>query len=71
MSAIGDAMKGIRDLLLLQEQVRRLEQTGEKQVAALGNLTSDLISLDKRVVRIETMIEMTRARRAGSPRIEE
>jgi hypothetical protein len=70
MSALGDAVNGIKQLLLLQEQVRQLERVGEKQNAAIGRMTDDLIGLDKRVVRIETMIEMTGRAASGQPRIE-
>jgi hypothetical protein len=70
MSALSDALQGIRQVLLLQDQVKRLETLGEKQTAALGKLSDDLISIDKRVVRIETMIEMS-ARAAPQPRIED
>ena len=69
MSALGDALQGIKQVLLLQEQVRRLEQVGEKQSNALDRLSDDLIALDKRVIRIETMVEMT-GRQAAQPRID-
>lgn len=69
MSTLGDAMKGIKQLLLLQEQVRQLERVAELQNTALGRMTDDLIALDKRVVRIETMIEMS-ARGSATPRLE-
>ena len=59
MSALSDTLQGIKQVLLLQEQVRRLETAGERQSAALDRLADDLIALDKRVIRIETMIEMT------------
>jgi hypothetical protein len=65
MSALSDALKGIRQVLLLQDQVQRLEQLTERQGQEIGRLADDLISVDKRVVRIETMIEMSG--RAGSP----
>ncbi|MFC0203810.1 hypothetical protein [Novosphingobium soli] len=70
MSALGDALQGIKQLLLLQEQVRRVEEAGAKQGEALERIASDLIGVDKRVVRIETMIEMTTARGASPPRLE-
>ena len=70
MSALGDALQGIKQVLLLQEQVRRLEQVGEKQSNALDRLSDDLIALDKRVIRIETMIEMS-GRSGDQPRIEQ
>ena len=70
MSAIGDALSGIKQILLLQDQVKRLEVVGDRQRDALNRLSDDLIALDKRVVRIETMIEMT-SRTGGQARIEE
>jgi len=69
MNVLGEAVKGIKQLLLLQEQVRQIERAAEKQVAALGQVTQDLIGLDKRVVRIETMIEMSVRPGGGQPRI--
>ena len=68
MSALSDALQGIKQVLLLQEQVRRLETAGERQSAALDHLADDLIALDKRVIRIETMIEMT-TRQSNQQRI--
>lgn len=70
MSALGDALQGIKQLLLLQEQVRRVEEAGAKQRDALERIASDLIAVDKRVVRIETMIEMTTGRGASPPRLD-
>jgi hypothetical protein len=69
VTALGDALKGVKQLLLLQEQVRRVEEAGQRQAAALERLAGDLISLDKRMVRIETMIEMA-GRSGGAPRLE-
>lgn len=69
MSALGDALKGIRQVLLLQDQVQRLESLAGSQSQAIDRLADDLIAVDKRVVRIETMIEMT-TRSAQAPRIE-
>ena len=68
MSALSDTLQGIKQVLLLQEQVRRLETAGERQSAALDRLADDLIAVDKRVIRIETMIEMT-TRQSNQQRI--
>jgi hypothetical protein len=70
MSALGDALQGVKQLLLLQEQVRRVEESGRGQAAALERLAGDLIGLDRRMIRIETMIEMTTGRGASPPRLE-
>lgn len=69
MSALGDALQGIKQLLLLQEQVRRVEEAGERQAAALERVAGDLIAMDRRLVRIETMVEMAGSR-GGPPRLE-
>ncbi|WP_374405341.1 hypothetical protein [Pelagerythrobacter sp.] len=70
MSTLRDALDGVKSILLLQNDVRNLEKEVERQRDALGELGDDFVALDKRVVRIETMIEMS----AGQPqqkRIEE
>jgi phage shock protein A len=69
MSMLGDALKGVREILLLQDQVKRLETVGERQRDAMNRMTDDLIALDKRVIRIETMIEMS-SRAGGQPRLD-
>jgi hypothetical protein len=69
MSAINDALKGIKQLLTLQLQVEGLEQGAKTQAADLKAMAADLIAVDKRVIRIETMIEMSRSA-GGAPRIE-
>ena len=72
MSTLGDALKGIKQLLLLEEQVRQMELLNERQNAAIADLARDHIALDKRVVRIETLVEVATARGAppSVPRLE-
>lgn len=70
MSTIGDILKSVREVLLLQSQVERLEEQIGGQNDELRQIARDMIGLDKRVVRIETMIEMS-ARGGQPPRIEE
>ena len=67
MSALSDALKGIKQLLTLQLQVEALEEGGKTQRNDLKGVATDLITLDKRVVRIETMIEMTNRRGSQPP----
>ena len=68
MSAINDALKGIKQLLTLQLQVEGLEEGAKIQRGDMKAMATDLIALDKRVVRIETMIEMS-SRGGSQPRI--
>lgn len=68
MSTVGDILKSVREVLLLQSQVERLEEQIDEQNDELRRVSRDIIALDKRVVRIETMIEMSQ--RNPPPRIE-
>ena len=70
MSSLRDALDGVKSILLLQNDVRNLEKEVERQRVALDELGDDFVALDKRVVRIETMIEMS-ARQPQQKRIEE
>ena len=64
MSAVGDALSGIKQILLIQKQVEDLESAAEVQARALHEMGRDVIAIDKRVVRIETMVELSTARAA-------
>ena len=72
MSTVGDALKGIKQLLLLEEKVRQLEGLNDRQNAAIADLARDHIALDKRLIRIETLVEVATARGATQqqPRLE-
>jgi hypothetical protein len=70
MSALGEAIKTIQSVLQLQFRVEQLEKSAEKIAGDVKNLASDLYSVDKRVLRIETIIEMTAARSSQRPEIE-
>lgn len=59
MSTIREALEGVKALLLLQNDVRNLEKEVERQRDALDELGDDLVSIDKRLVRIETMVEVS------------
>jgi hypothetical protein len=70
MSAIRDALSALKNVILMQERldVMRAEQGRiSEDVRGLNNY---ILSVDKRVVRIETMIEMS-SRGSSTPRIEE
>ena len=64
MSAWSDIRDSIRKIILMQDKTDRL-------ASGLSRLSSDVIDHEKRLIRIETMIEMAQARReGGSHRIE-
>lgn len=67
MSAVSDALRGLKQVLLLQEQVGHLERGAERQRDEIKALGKDVIALDKRVVRIEALIEVSMARADPAP----
>ena len=68
MSAITDVLRAVKDVLLLQSQVERMEEQIAAQNSRVERLADSITDLDKRLVRIETMIEMT-ARGPQPPQI--
>lgn len=69
MSTLTDALRGVRDLLLLQAQVKNLEKAVEGQGDLMRQMARDLIDVDKRLSHVEGMIRGA-AIVSGQPRIE-
>jgi archaellum component FlaC len=69
VSTLGDALSALRSVVLMEDRLSRVEQEMAGMAADLSNVQTYLHELDKRVVRIETMIEMS-ARSPSPPRIE-
>ena len=69
MSAIGDALKALRTVLLMQEDMRLLKQTAVAQGEQLTRLAQAHGELRDRVSRIEGFIEGAAAA-SRQPRIE-
>ena len=64
MSAWSDIRDSVRKIILMQDKIDRL-------ASGLSRLSADVMDHEKRLIRIETMIEMAQARRRdGSHRIE-
>jgi hypothetical protein len=61
VSAVGDAMKALRSLILIEERVT-------SQARRLEMVADQVIALDKRLVRVETVLAMTM--REGLPKLE-
>ena len=59
MSAFGDAYKAIESVILLRSRVEALERAIEKVADDLKQDGRDLLDHERRLIRIETMIEMT------------
>jgi hypothetical protein len=66
MSAFGDAYKAIESVILLRTRVENLERTLEKVADDVKQDGRDLLDHERRLIRIETIIEMSTGR-AGKP----
>lgn len=69
MSAFSDAYRAIESVILLRARVEGLESDLEKLLTELKAQGRDLLDHERRLIRIETMIEMS-GRTAAQPRIE-
>lgn len=69
MSTFGDALKGMRDLLLLQRDVRDLERAVAGQREEIEEMSDQIIDIDKRLYALERIIDLG-ARQPRQPRIE-
>ena len=59
MSAFGDAYKAIESVILLRSRVEALERAIERVADDVKQDGRDLLDHERRLIRIETMIEMT------------
>lgn len=59
MSAFGDAYKAIESVILLRSRVETLERAIEKVADDVKQDGRDLLDHERRLIRIETMIEMS------------
>jgi hypothetical protein len=69
MSAMSDAFAALKNVMLMAERIDGLRSDMSRSADDLRSLTEKVHSLDKRVLRIETMIEMS-DRGSNQPRIE-
>jgi archaellum component FlaC len=59
MSTLGDALSALRSVVLMEDRLSRVEQDMAGMASDMSDLKTYMHEIDKRVVRIETMIEMT------------
>ena len=69
MSSMSDAFAALKNVMLMEERIDGLRSDMSRSADDLRSLTEKVHSLDKRVLRIETMIEMS-GRSGGQPRID-
>jgi hypothetical protein len=69
MSALSDALAALKNVVLMQERIDVMRTEQVRISDDVRGLNDYVLAVDKRVVRIETMIEMS-SRAGASPRIE-
>lgn len=69
MSTFSDALKALRKVILIEESMSRLQSDMAGLAQDVRRTRDYAAEIDKRVVRIETMIEMS-TRSSSNPRIE-
>ena len=70
MSTLGDALAALKNAVLLQERLDVVRRELVDLSSNVRRLDERVINIDRRVVRIETMIEMSGGGRPTNPRIE-
>lgn len=71
MSTVSDVLAGLKKVILLEENVSRLQEEVAGVAKDVRRTRDYAAEIDKRVVRIETMIEMSGRVSENQPRIEE
>lgn len=69
MSTLSDALAALRNVVLMQERMEVMNRKLDRLSDDVKGLNTYASAIDRRVVRIETMIEMS-ARSGDRPRIE-
>ena len=70
MSAFGEAVIGLKNVMLMQERIDGLRGDISRIAEDLRAVTGKVQGLNERVIRIETMIDMSRPSGGSVPRIE-
>jgi hypothetical protein len=69
MSAMGEAFAGLRNVLLMQENIERLEKNFDKLSGDLIRTRDYAASIEQRVARVEGVVEGYGRAMAAQPRL--
>ena len=61
MSTVADALAALKNVVLMQERLDVMRREVGELHGGVDKVSDRLVDLDRRVVRIETMIEMSRS----------
>ncbi|WP_068076772.1 hypothetical protein [Novosphingobium lentum] len=67
MTALGDALAALKSVVLMQERLDVMRSEQARIAEDVRGLSDYVLAVDKRVVRIETMIEMSSKSRGNLP----
>ncbi len=69
MSGVGEAFLALKNVMLLHDRVETLQKELERLAIEQREVNASVTDIDKRVVRIEALIEFSRGA-SPTPRIE-
>ncbi len=61
MSLFGDAAEAVKNVMLMQANLERLERGAERQDRDIAGLREVMARLSERLVRVETIVDEARA----------
>ncbi|RHW19126.1 hypothetical protein D1610_03145 [Sphingomonas gilva] len=70
MSGLNDALTALKNVVLMQERLDVLRREMTDLSTNVAKVEAKVININDRVIRIETMIEMSRSGGMSPPRIE-
>jgi septal ring factor EnvC (AmiA/AmiB activator) len=69
MSNLGEVVKAVKEVLLLSDKVDRIGQTLSEISEVIKAQDKEIRDIDKRIIRLETMVEMARSAPAPDPQL--
>ncbi len=70
MSGLNDALSALKNVVLMQERLDVLRREMTDLSTTVAKIEDKVIGINDRLIRIETMIEMSRGGTVSPPRIE-
>jgi hypothetical protein len=69
VSAFGDAFAALKNVILMQDKLERMQKEIDSTAADLRGLKDHAAAIDRRVARIEGVMEGFQRASAASPRL--
>jgi hypothetical protein len=67
MSLLGDVASALKNVVLMQANLERLERGAERQDQDIAGLRDAMARLSERLIRVETIVDEARANARSRP----